>query len=180
MFSRRFLTHHLIKSSTIKSSFLSSFLTLSSSSSFTTLNFNSYKLNSTSSFHFSRQLSTDLQPIKDYLINLEFEESEKDRILSYNGLQVIRIASTRSLEFNTPEEGNYLIKNNLYELKKRLNLLKGNWTANAIFIGSKSLYVLSNGIHNDDIETDGIEIIKQVQEISEIIEYYPEQNLRDY
>lgn len=136
----------------------------------------SFSTTSTSTSSSSSSSSFD-SLTKNYLNHLIFDENKVNLNESYNGLQVISISSVRSLEFNQPHKGNYLNEINLNTLQTRLDHLKGNWAANAIFIGSNSLYILSNGIHEDDIQLNGINLFKQVQNIAETIQDFPEKNL---
>jgi hypothetical protein len=109
---------------------------------------------------------------------LDFEESERHIKDLHNGLRVIKTAAVRGIEFNQPHEGNYLTQPLLTHLHKKLGLLQGNWTANAIFLASKSIDLFSVGIHDEDSHSDeGLALYQKIQDIAEMIEYYPEKNL---
>lgn len=116
-------------------------------------------------------------PKAGYDVQLDYEESVNHINDLHNGLKVIKFAAVRGLELNHPETGNYLTLNLLNNLHNKLHLLQGNWTANAIFMGSKSIDLFSVGIHPDDVEADGVPLYQRVQDIAELIEYYPEKNL---
>jgi hypothetical protein len=112
-----------------------------------------------------------------YDMKLDYEESIQQIDEIHNGLKIIKIAAVRGLEFNQPQSGNYLTMNLLTNFQKKLEILQGNWTANAIFLCSQSIDLFSVGIHDDDVQTEGLPLFQKIQDIAEMIETYPEKNL---
>ena len=49
------------------------------------------------------------------------------------------------------DKGNYLDLMVINNLLTKLENLKDNWTANAVFVGSRSIHYFSSGIHDDDM-----------------------------
>jgi enoyl-CoA hydratase/carnithine racemase len=93
-------------------------------------------------------------------------QAEEDRLASYNGVQVINSTGVRAVEFCRPDTGNYLTTSVVQNLVKKIDDFEDNWVANAIFLGSQSLYFFSAGVHESDFlqtETEGRELDKSIQ-----------------
>jgi hypothetical protein len=115
--------------------------------------------------------------LRGFDTKLDFDISEEQIKSLHSGLRVIKTAAVRGIEFNQPSQGNYLSEELLAHLHKKLGLLQGNWTANAIFLTSKSIDLFSMGVHDEDSQKDGLPLFQKIQDIAEMIEYYPEKNL---
>jgi hypothetical protein len=135
----------------------------------------SSRLHSSAPLHFTQRLFSS--PSCGFDMKLDYEESVKQIDEVHNGLKVIKTAAVRGLEFNNPQHGNYLTMNLLNNFQKKLELLQGNWTANAIFLGSQSIDLFSVGVHDDDVQAEGLPLFQKIQDIAEMIEGYPEKNL---
>lgn len=105
------------------------------------------------------------------------EALEKERVKSYDGVQTITSAAVRALEFCEPENGNYLNLKVLKNLSSKLRSLETNWTANAVFVGSRSIDFFSNGIHDDDVEAEGDELFSKIQDVAAQVNDYADQKL---
>ena len=105
------------------------------------------------------------------------EAAEVARRESYGGVQNISSTGVRALEFCTPETGNYLDLKVLNNLGSILSSLETNWTANAVFIGSRSNDFFSLGIHEDDAEEGGNELFRRVQSIAVQVNDYADKKL---
>ena len=105
------------------------------------------------------------------------EAAEVARRESFGGVQNISSTGVRALELCTPETGNYLDLNVLNNLTSMLTSLETNWTANAVFIGSRSNDFFSLGIHEDDAEEEGGELFRRVQSITVQVNDYADKKL---
>jgi enoyl-CoA hydratase/carnithine racemase len=110
-------------------------------------------------------------------IEENIEAAEKERIKSYGGVQTLTSAAVRALEFCEPEYGNYLNLKVLNNLSTKLRSLETNWTANAVFVGSRSIDFFSNGIHDDDAEAEGEALFAKIQDLSAQVNDYADQKL---
>lgn len=93
-------------------------------------------------------------------------QAEEDRLASYNGVQVLSSAGVRAVELCRPDKGNYLTTSVVQNLSKKIEDFENNWVANAIFLGSQSLYFFSGGVHSSDFlqkEGEGRELDKSIQ-----------------
>jgi len=122
-----------------------------------------------------RQLST--QPLaKDSEAEYNFDEveinsmlkAEEDRLASYNGIQVINSTGVRAVEFCRPDKGNYLTTDVIQNLINKIDDFEDNWVANAIFLGSQSLFFFSGGVHSSDFlqqeeNGGGMQLDKSIQ-----------------
>lgn len=86
----------------------------------------------------------------DEVENNAILQSEQDRLASYNGVQVLNSSGVRAVELCRPDTGNYLTTSVTKTLIKKIEDFEKNWVANAIFLGSKSLFLFSGGVHTTD------------------------------
>lgn len=93
-------------------------------------------------------------------------KSEEDRLDSYNGVQVINSTGVRAVELCRPDKGNFITTSVVQNLITKIDDFEKNWVANAIFLGSQSLYFFSAGVHESDFlneESEGRELDKTIQ-----------------
>ena len=117
-------------------------------------------------------MTTTSEKEKDYQYHFDEVEinlilkSEDDRLASYNGVQVLNSPGVRAVELCRPDKGNYLTTSVVQNLTKKIEDFENNWVANAIFLGSQSLYFFSAGVHESDFldeKTEGQELDKAIQ-----------------
>ena len=133
----------------------------------------------------ARYMSTlPLSTSKDCEKELNFDEpeidlvlkAEEERLAGYNGIQVINSTGVRAVEFCRPDKGNYFTTSMLQNLINKIDDFEKNWVANAIFLGSQSLYFFSAGVHDTDFlsNNEGLELDKTIQICSSRIYDFPE------
>mmetsp|Transcript_20051 Transcript_20051/g.28807 ORF Transcript_20051/g.28807 Transcript_20051/m.28807 type:complete len:502 (-) Transcript_20051:25-1530(-) len=105
---------------------------------------------------------------------------EEELKSSYNGVQILTSAGVRAVELCRPDKGNYLDLMVINNLLTKLENLKDNWTANAVFVGSRSIHYFSSGIHDDDMFAESPELFQKIQLLASKVEDFPDHLLALY
>lgn len=107
---------------------------------------------------------------------------EEEIQAAYRGVQVLSSAGVRAVELCYPHKGNYLTKSVIETLIKKIEDFEHNWIANAIFLGSRSLFYFSNGVHDSDFlhDAEGQSLDKAIQVCASRIHDFPNQLIALY
>lgn len=108
--------------------------------------------------------------------------AEEERLASYGGVQVISSTGVRAVEFCRPDKGNFFTASVINNLTKKIEDFESNWIANAIFLGSRSLFFFSKGVHESDFldKDSGRELDRSIQLCASRIYDFPEHMISLY